>query len=246
LYSATEPPHPFVDVPVRTKSYGGHHFSKEEAHLGSEELAFKKGVKVSPVVLGVALAAVLGLVGLGVTLMSEDENPKQPAQASVLQKDRKESPPALAPKVAQPTPAVGTEAIPAVEKKKSTPEPIKKTPTASKASQPKKPSPRKASKTGRAKPSQGTPQKSSQRQKAVAMTQKGNDLIAQGKTDKGLAQLKRAQRADPSFAEVYRALAAAYKMTGSPKKACGAIKTYLSKKSLSAGRQGRYRKMFCQ
>jgi len=248
LYSETEPPQQFMDMPGRTKSYGGHHFSKDDVDLNSIELAALQQKKKLPLIMGAVGLGLVGLLATGAFLMGGEAAPPQDAKAAAAALEpvetaeadvaAKNSKAPAANKQVEVKSASATKPAPeqAQTQKQVAAPSIKKTvaPTPKKVtSRPKKP-------TKSAQPKAG------QRSKALAMTQKGNDLIAQGQTDKGLAQLKRAQRTDPSYAEVYRALAAAYKMTGSPKKACSAIKTYLNKKSLSAGRQSRYRKMFCK
>ena len=87
--------------------------------------------------------------------------------------------------------------------------------------------------------------KKNNRAAAQELYQKGNQLIASGSIKKGLSTLKQAQRADRSFAEVYRALATAYKMNGDSKNACKAIKQFLQKKTLGSKRQSAYQKRYC-
>ena len=87
---------------------------------------------------------------------------------------------------------------------------------------------------------------SSSRMAAQKLYQEGNSLIAQGKLKQGLAKLKKAQKADPAFAEVYRALATAHKMNGDESRACRSINQFLKKKKLGAGRQNAYQKRYCK
>ena len=80
---------------------------------------------------------------------------------------------------------------------------------------------------------------------AAELYQKGNQLIASGSIKEDLSAAKQAQRADRSFAEVYRALATAYKMNGDSKNASKAIKQFLQKKTLGSKRQSAYQKRYC-
>jgi serine/threonine protein kinase len=87
---------------------------------------------------------------------------------------------------------------------------------------------------------------SKNRKTAQRLYQEGNNLIAQGSLKQGFSKLKKAQQADPSFPEVYRALATAHKMNGDDRNACRSINQFLKKKKLGAGRQNAYQKRYCK